>query len=94
LTDSKSFARDFGLRDQIQRASVSIASNIAEGDELGSDKQSVRHFYIAKGSTAELITQLIISNEIGYIEKEIEDQLIDECDKILAMLSKLIAARS
>jgi four helix bundle protein len=94
LTDSKSFARDFGLKDQIQRASVSIASNIAEGDELGTDKQSVRHFYIAKGSAAELITQLIIANEIGYIEKEIKDQFIDECDKILAMLSKLIVARS
>ena len=94
LTDLKAFSKDFGLKDQIQRASVSIASNIAEGDELGSDKQSVRHFYIAKGSTAELITQLLIANEIGYIEKETKDQLIDECDKISAMLSKLIKARS
>lgn len=94
LTDSKSFSRDFGLKDQIQRASVSIASNIAEGDELGSDKQSVRHFYIAKGSAAELITQLIIASEIGYIEQELKDRLIDECDKISAMLSKLIKARS
>ncbi len=94
LTDSRSFSKDFGLKDQIQRASVSIASNIAEGDELGSDKQSVRHFYIAKGSTAELITQLIIANEICYIDQGIKDQLIDECDKISAMLSKLIKARS
>jgi S23 ribosomal protein. len=94
LTWSKDFSRDFGLKDQIQRASVSIASNIAEGDELGTDKQSIRHFYIAKGSIAELITQLIIANEIGYIEGEIKDQLIDECDKISAMLSKLIKARS
>ena len=94
LTDSKDFSRDFGLKDQIQRASVSIASNIAEGDELGSDKQSIRHFYIAKGSTAELITQLIIANEIGYIEEKTKDQLIDECDKIAAMLSKLIKVRS
>ncbi len=94
LTDSRSFSKDFGLKDQIQRASVSIASNIAEGDELGSDKQLVRHFYIAKGSTAELITQLIIANEIGYIDQGIKDQLIDECDKISAMLSKLIKARS
>ncbi len=94
LTDSKNFTKDFGLKDQIQRASVSIASNIAEGDELGSDKQSVRHFFIAKGSAAELITQLIIAYEIGYIEEPIKDQLVDECDKISAMLSKLIAARS
>ncbi len=94
LTDSKNFSKDFGLKDQIQRASVSIASNIAEGDELGSDKQSVRHFYIAKGSTAELITQLLIAKEIGYIEEKLMEQLIDECDKISAMLSKLIKARS
>ena len=93
LTDSKNFSKDFGLRDQIQRAAVSIASNIAEGDELGSDKQSIRHFYIAKGSAAELTTQLIIAHEIGYIEKEIKDQLVDTCDKISAMLSKLIKAR-
>jgi four helix bundle protein len=94
MTDSKSFSRDFGLKDQVQRAAVSIASNIAEGDELGSDKQSIHYFYIAKGSAAELTTQLIIANEIGYIEKEISDQLIDECDKASAMLSKLIKARS
>jgi len=94
LTDLKSFSRDFGLRDQIQRAAVSIASNIAEGDELGSDKQSVRYFYIAKGSAAELTTQLIIAYEIGYIEQQIKDQLTDECDKISAMLSKLIKSRS
>jgi four helix bundle protein len=94
LTDSRSFSKDSGLKDQIQRASVSIASNIAEGDELGTNKQSIRHFFIAKGSTAELITQLIIANEIGYIEESIKSQIVDECDKISAMLSKLIAARS
>jgi four helix bundle protein len=94
LTASNNFSKDFGLKDQIQRASVSIASNIAEGDELGTDKLSIRHFYIAKGSAAELITQLIIANEIGYIGEKIKDELIDECDKISAMLSKLIQARS
>jgi four helix bundle protein len=56
LTQSTDFKRDFGLRDQIRRASVSIPANIAEGDELGTNKQSVKHFYIAKGSTAEVQT--------------------------------------
>jgi four helix bundle protein len=73
---------------------VSIASNIAEGDELGSDKQSVRHFFIAKGSVAELLTQVIIANEIGYIDNIIKDYLVDECDKLSSMLTKLIRARS
>lgn len=94
LTKSNEFARDFGLKDQIQRASVSVASNIAEGDELGSDRQSVRFFYISKGSVAELTTQLIIANEIGYIDNAARNNLLEECDKISAMLTKLIKARS
>lgn len=94
IAQSKEFSKDFGLRDQIQRSAVSIASNIAEGDELGTDKQSVRHFYIAKGSSAELITQLIIASEVGYINNDIKDQLVDECDKISAMLAKHIKARN
>jgi four helix bundle protein len=94
LTKSDKFSKDFGLKDQIQRSSVSIASNIAEGDELGSDRLSRRYFYIAKGSTAELITQLIIAGEIGYIDNQIREKLLDDCDKVSAMLSKLIQARS
>ena len=94
LTQSKEFSKDFGLKDQIQRSAVSISSNIAEGDESGSDKLSVRHFYIAKGSTAELMTQLIIAFEIGYIDQESELPLVDECNMISSMLTKLIKARS
>jgi four helix bundle protein len=94
ITREKEFARDFGMKDQIQRSSVSIASNIAEGDELGSDKQSIRFFYISKGSVAELTTQLIIANEIGYIDTDTKNNLLDDCNKISAMLSKLIKARS
>jgi four helix bundle protein len=94
LTKTRDFSKDFGLRDQIQRSAVSIASNIAEGDELGSDKQSIRFFYISKGSVAELTTQLIIANEIGYIDNITRDNLVNECDKISAMLTKLIKARS
>ncbi|MGB8489504.1 MAG: four helix bundle protein [Bacteroidales bacterium] len=94
LTQSTQFKRDFGFKDQIQRAAVSIPSNIAEGAELGTDKLSIRYFYIAKGSSAELMTQLIIAHEIGYVDKTSSEQLIDECDKISSMLTKLIRARS
>lgn len=93
LTKESSLSKDFGLKDQIQRSAVSIPSNIAEGDELGTDKLSIRYFYIAKGSAAELLTQLIIANEIGYIDKTTKEILVDECDKISAMLAKLIRAR-
>jgi four helix bundle protein len=94
LTALKDFSRDFGFKDQVQRASVSIASNIAEGDELDSNKQSVHFFYIAKGSAAELLTQIIIGNEIGYISKNDSDLLINDCKIISVMLTKLIKARS
>lgn len=82
------------MRDQIRRAAVSIASNIAEGDELGTDKQSVRHFLIAKGSAAEVITQAEIASEIGYIDVESCKYISDECTEIMKMLSKLILVRS
>jgi four helix bundle protein len=94
LTRTNEFSKDFGLKDQIQRSAVSIASNIAEGDELGTDKQSVKYFYISKGSAAELMTQLIIANEIGYIDDITKNSLVDECNKISAMLWKLIKSRN
>lgn len=94
ITRGKEFSKDYGPKDQIQRAAVSIASNNAEGDESGTDKIAIRHFYITKGSAAELITQLIIASEIGYLEESYKETIINECDKISAMLSKLIIARS
>jgi four helix bundle protein len=93
LTQNKAFSKDYGLKDQIQRAAVSIPSNIAEGDNLDTDRQSIKHFYIARGSTAELRTQLIISLEIGYITPQ-EFELFDaDCDTISAMLTTLIKHR-
>ena len=93
LTDTICFNKDYGLKDQIRRSSVSIPSNIAEGDNLDTDKQSIKHFFIAKGSIAELRTQLIISNEIGYITTEEFDKLDKECDSISSMLTSLIKHR-
>ena len=94
ITKLSSFSRDFWLKDQIQRAAVSVPANISEGDELGTNKQSVRHFYIAKGSIAELQTLLIISREIDYIDMETLKSLDNECNIISVMLNKLITARS
>ena len=92
-TQEGQFAKDFGLRDQIRRAAVSISSNIAEGDELNSDKQAVKFFYIAKGSAAELLTQAIIACEIGYLENDKFQFIEKECKAISSMLTLIIAAR-
>jgi len=94
LTDKQPFLRDYGLKDQIQRSAVSIPSNIAEGDESGSNKMSVKYFHTAKGSVAELQTQIIIAAEIGYIEEEIKKTLLNDCERISIMLNKIIKARS
>jgi four helix bundle protein len=94
ITDEGLIRNDFGLRDQIRRSGVSIASNIAEGDERSTDKDSNRFLYMAKGSLAELLTQLQIAHEVGYFT---ECQFIDvesRCSDIGRMLGRLIKARS
>ena len=94
LTGEGAFSKDFGLRDQLRRASVSIPSNIVEGDELGTNKQAIKYFYIAKGSTAELLTQAIIALEIKYINDESFKHIEREGQAISGMLMRLIQARS
>lgn len=94
LTNKGFFNKDFGLRDQIRRAAVSVPSNIAEGDERDTNKDSVRFLYIAKGSLAELLTQLEICKEIGYISVEEFSHVSEEYQIVAKMLGKLIKIRS
>lgn len=75
VSDDRSQGMDFGLRDQVRRSAVSIASNLAEGDERGTDKEAIRYFYIAKGSVAELRTQLQIAYEAKHLDKNIYEHL-------------------
>ena len=94
ITDKGKFAKDFSFKDQIRRASVSIPSNIAEGDELDTNKQAIKFFYIAKGSSAEVLTQAIIAKEIGYIDGNCFAHIEEECSAISGMLGRLITIRS
>jgi len=94
ITKTDQFKKDFSLTDQMRRASVSISSNIGEGDQLDSDKSSIRHFRIAKGSSAELYTQSIIAFRIGYLNKTDFEFLKKECQEVLAMLTNLIKHRN
>ena len=70
--------RDYGLRDQMTRAAVSIASNIAEGTERDSPAETIHFLHIAKGSAAELRTQLYIAHRIGVIDHPIQTELTTE----------------
>ena len=94
VTQNGRFTRDFGFKDQIRRACVSIPSNIAEGDERGSNKDAVRFFYIAKGSLAELQTQLEIAYEIDYLDEDTVNELMDKSQTVGKMLGSLIKVRA
>lgn len=85
--------KDFGLKDQMRRAAVSIPSNIAEGFEKRYQKEFIRYLNIARGSTAELRTQIQIAIDVHFIEKEEGLILIEKTKFISAMLYKLIQYR-
>ena len=81
--------RDWGLKDQITRSAVSIPSNIAEGAERDSKQEYIRFIHIAKGSAAELRTQLYITGEIGLLGKDTTSELVGEVKQISAMLQSM-----
>lgn len=78
-TNQERFSKDFGLKDQIRRCSVSIPSNIAEGFERDSTNQFLYFLTIAKGSAGELRTQLIIASRLNYIESDQFQLLVNKC---------------
>jgi four helix bundle protein len=86
--------KDFALKDQMTRAAISISSNIAEGAERGTDAEFIRYLRIAKGSAAELRTQLYIAHEIGpEFQKKKTLELIAELKELSSMLQGLIKAK-
>ncbi len=82
----------YGLISQLRRCAVSIPSNIAEGNTRQHTTEYIQFLYIALGSCAELETQIIISGELGYLNKEIEAGLLEKLDYIGRMLRNLIKA--
>ncbi|MEF8794639.1 four helix bundle protein [Thiohalorhabdus sp.] len=81
--------KDFGLKNQMTRASVSVASNIAEGAERGSAPDYKRFLSMAKGSAAELRTQLHIGKAVGLVEEAAASKMVAELEEISAMLQGL-----
>ena len=94
LTRSGDFGKDYGLKDQIQRAAVSICSNIAEGFERRGNKEFINFLWIAKGSAAEVCSQLHNARDLGYITDETFNDMYDSAKQIGGMLFNLITVLS
>lgn len=86
------FAKDFGLRDQICRAAVSVMSNIAEGFERGSRREFHQFLVIAKASTAEVRSQLYTALDAGYLDKPGFDQLMEQAVEVGKIIGGLRSA--
>ena len=82
--------RDFGFRDQIQRAAVSIMANVAEGFDRHTNKEFIQFLVISRGSNAEVKSLLYTASDIGYISPEKSDQLYSQCNKISNLLNGFI----
>jgi four helix bundle protein len=79
----------FGLTAQIRRAAVSVPSNIAEGQARRTSKDFIQFLYIAKGSLAELDTQLTLAHELLYIQEDSYQELLESIDALQRMLFSL-----
>lgn len=85
---------DAGLIDQLRRAAVSIPSNIAEGNAKGTNKDALKFLYIARGSLAELETQVVICARIGLLAEPDVLQIAERCNRVGRQLGGLIRYRN
>jgi len=90
ITAKKDFARDFGLKEQIRRAIVSVSSNIVEGFEKNNNNEFIRFLKIAKGSAGEVRNQLCIALAIGYITKEEFEKINKELEDLAGQIGGFI----
>lgn len=90
VSQSLADSRSYFIRDQMQRAALSIPSNIAEGAERDSPLDYVRFLRIAKGSAAELRTQCYIADRLNLLPHDLTSRFVIECKEIAAMLQGLI----
>ena len=89
-TRDPAFARDFGLRDQVQRAAGSVMHNVAEGFESGSDAEFARYLRITRRSASEVQSQCYLALDLTYIDKGSFDQIYAKADDVKRLINALI----
>jgi four helix bundle protein len=82
--------KDYGFKDQICRAAISVINNIAEGHERSSNKEFIRFLTIAKGSSGEVRSMLYVASDLNYIDKEKFELLLQKCKSISKQLGGFI----
>jgi four helix bundle protein len=90
LSKTSQFSKDYGLRDQMQGAAISMMSNIAEGFERGGNQEFIQFLYIAKGSCGELRSQLYVALDQGHIDRKAADSLLISLKRLSVMIKHLI----
>jgi len=90
LTNEPLFSKDFGLKDQIRRAAVSVPSNIAEGFGRGGTNEFRNFLSISKGSLYEVKTQIIIAFELGFVDESVKNKLVLDIEETTGMIAGLI----
>jgi four helix bundle protein len=87
-------SKDFGFKDQISRAAVSISNNIAEGFDRSSDADFGRFLFIAMGSCSEVKSMLYLAERLNYINKTLRDQFLEKITEISRIIFGLIKSIS
>jgi len=89
-TGKSNFSKDYGLRDQLRRASVSIMANIAEGFERKTKNEFIHFLFISKGSCGESRSHLYVALDLGYLNKNDFNHLLNQAEKISKSLAGFI----
>lgn len=90
VTSKGSFSKDYSLKDQIRRASISVMSNIAEGFSRQSDKEFSQFLHVAKGSASEAQSQLYVALDLKYISEATFKELYELSEETIKLVSGFI----
>jgi four helix bundle protein len=90
ISDKEKFPKDFGLKNQIRNASVSVMSNIAEGFDRGTNKEFIQFLTVARASASEAKSHLYVALDRSYIDPEKFGQIYDQISKVISLIDGFI----